>query len=84
MILKELHLKENEDENETNHSHHNNEKVDSIGDKEKDFLSENFDKGICTGGALIRLLRSHNELEKAKEKLKNKENQTKRDLGEIL
>jgi len=48
-------------ENETIHSHHNNEKVDSIGDKEKAFFSENFDKGICTGGALIRLLRSHNE-----------------------
>jgi len=48
--------------------------------RKKLFFSENFDKGICTDGALIRLLRSHNEIEKAKEKLKYKENQTKRDF----
>ena len=34
-------------ENETCHYHHNNA-TESIGVKEKEYFSENFDKGICT------------------------------------
>jgi hypothetical protein len=70
-------------ENENCHSHHNNT-TEPIGVKEKEFFSDNFDKGICTSGALIRSLRKHNDTEKLKEKVTLVKNKKKRESGETL
>ena len=70
-------------ENETCHSYHNNI-TEPIGVKEKDFFSENFDKGICTAGALIRALRKHNDTQKVKEKETFEQNEKKRESGETI
>ena len=39
-----------------------------IGNAEKKFFEDSFDNGVCTAGALVRILRKHNENEIKKEK----------------
>ena len=58
--------------------------TESIGVKEKEYFSENFDKGICTAGALIRSLRKHIDTEKVKEKETLEDNKKRRESGETI
>ena len=53
-------------QNEEEHLFHNRVVRFGIGNAEK-FFEESFDNGVCTAGALVRILRKHNENEKKKE-----------------